>query len=289
MNQPRDTVVSVRLPAASVEVLDLLVRAGLAGSRSEAAAHLVALGIRSAGAWIEEARRLADRVHGLRRVIMGAVRAGDVDRVRSLLEHDPELANAADEEGESAVIAAVYARARDVAELLLARGARLTLHEAAAVGDVDRLRRLLEEQPDAVHDISHDGWTPLHLAAHFGHGEAVELLLAHGADLHARSRNELHNTALNAAVFGRRHEVVRLLLDRGADPNVRQRGGWTPLHRAAFLGDGAMVELLLQRGAAAEAQTDDGRTAEAIAREQGHASLADRLARPRRENVPAGD
>lgn len=278
MDAPRDTVVSVRLPAESVEILDLLVRAGLASSRSDAAARLVAIGIRSAEDWIRQARRLADQVDALRREMMAAVRAGDVSTVRELLARDPSLVDTTDERGESAVIAAVYGRAREIAELLLERGARLNVHEAAAVGDANRLRELLEANPQLVHAYSHDGWTPLHLAAHFGHRQAVELLLEDGADPRARSRNDLYNTPLNAAVFGRQVDVARLLLERGADVNARQKGGWTPLHRAAYLGDEAMVTMLLEAGADAGARTDDGRTAADIARSRGHTGLARRLA-----------
>ncbi|MEZ5139080.1 MAG: ankyrin repeat domain-containing protein [Acidimicrobiales bacterium] len=54
--------------------------------------------------------------------------------------------------------------------------------DAAALGDVDRLRTLLDEAPDAATAEAADGFTALHLAAWFGRPRCAELLLARGAD-----------------------------------------------------------------------------------------------------------
>jgi ankyrin repeat protein len=69
-----------------------------------------------------------------------------------------------------------------------------------------------------------------------------------------------------------------LLLARGADPNVKQAGGWTPLHSAAHQGDVEAVDLLLAHGADPHLRSDDGRDAAAMAAEAKHAALAARLA-----------
>ncbi|HEX7222533.1 MAG TPA: ankyrin repeat domain-containing protein [Candidatus Limnocylindrales bacterium] len=71
----------------------------------------------------------------------------------------------------------------------------------------------------------------------------------------------------------------RELLGAGADPNARQRHGYTPLHAAAENGNEAMVERLLDAGADPAAATDDGRTPADLARAGGHDKLASRLAR----------
>jgi ankyrin repeat protein len=54
--------------------------------------------------------------------------------------------------------------------------------------------------------------------------------------------------------------IVHLLLDRGADIEACQAGGVRALHAAAHRDDAAMVRLLLERGADPHASTDDGRT-----------------------------
>ena len=79
--------------------------------------------------------------------------------------------------------------------------------------------------------VSSDGWTPLHLAAFFGKGDAARLLLNKGASVTARSTNQMANTPLHAAAAGKHAEIVKLLLDHGANANARQHGGWAPCIR----------------------------------------------------------
>src|ERR1700674_1495218 len=65
----------------------------------------------------------------------------------------------------------------------------LTIHEAAAVGLGPRLEQLLAADPGAVNAWSPDGFQPLQLAAFFGRRQAVELLLARGAEVNSHARN----------------------------------------------------------------------------------------------------
>jgi len=176
------------------------------------------------------------------------------------------------------ILAAVYRRDRATADRLIAEGATPALYEAAALGDAPGIRALARAEPAAVGQRSPDGWPPLHLAAHFGHGEAVDTLLDARADVRARSDNHETNTALHAGLAGRADlRIVSRLLARGADVNARAAGGHTPLHIAAFRDDVALVNALLAHGARAEARNDDGQTALAIAEQQGHATVARRL------------
>jgi uncharacterized protein len=176
------------------------------------------------------------------------------------------------------ILTAVYrGRTEDLAALLAQRPV-LTLFEAAAVGDVEAVEAALTREPSALTGRSPDGWPALHLAAYFGRAEAVEALLAAGADVHALSDNEEGNTALHAALAGRRvPRIVMALLGRGAGANTRAGAGYTPLHIEAFHGDVAFIELLLAHGADAAARADDGRTAQAIAEEKGFVTAARRL------------
>ena len=178
----------------------------------------------------------------------------------------------------SPILAAVYRGDRAAVEGMLEEGATLTLCEAAAVGDAARIRQLLAADPGALGIPSPDGWPALHLAAYFGHGDAVDALLEARADVHARSTNSHGNTALHAAAAGRGDvRILSRLLARGADVNAVEPTGYRPLHLVAERGDVALLETLLAHGADATAQASDGKTALTVAEAHGHLLAARRL------------
>jgi ankyrin repeat protein len=207
-----------------------------------------------------------------------AVKSKDALRVRDLLEREPALAHATLPGGTTPALLAIYHRSVEVLEALLAAGTELSVFEAAAAGFTDRLREELRMQPDLVTARSQDGWTALHLAAHFGHTEAMQSLLDAGADVHARSTNGLANQPLHAAVAGGSAGAVALLLSRGADPSATQHGGWTPLQAAAQAGHLEVLRLLLEQGADPAARNAEGATALALA-ERHHRDAAVALLR----------
>lgn len=209
--------------------------------------------------------------------LMTAVTSNDVDAVRRVIAEDPAAANARGPAGESPLLAAIYRNA-DAIVALLAERRDLDLHEAAVLGDLERVRALLTEDRARVTSRSADGWTALHLAAFYGKRGVAELLLARGADLAALSSNQMANTPLHAALAGREDaDVVALLIARGADVNARGAMGYTPLHIAASRGNASLVERLLSSGAKAMARTEDGKTPALIATERGHDAVASRL------------
>lgn len=215
--------------------------------------------------------------------LLAAIRADDLDAVDRLLAADPERAGARDGEGLTPVIQARYWFKRGALDRLLAvRGDDLDIFEAAVTGRADLVRSHLARDPGLARAWSPDGYTALHYPAFFGGVDVAEALLAAGADIEAVSRNAMGARPLHSAAAGRHLDVSRLLIERGADVNASQHGGFVPLHQAAQHGDGELAEVLLAAGADRDARLDDGRTAADIALEAGHEGLADRLGGPSR-------
>jgi ankyrin repeat protein len=193
--------------------------------------------------------------------IFEAIAKGDLDRVQKLLAEDAELAGARDAQGLSAVTQARYHGHDDIVDALLDAEPELDVFEAAAVGRIERVRELIEIDPALVSAFSPDGFTPLHLAAFFGHPQIARLLVEHGADTHAVARNPMQVMPLHSAAAARQLEISKLLVDQGADVNAAQERGFTPLHEAAQNGDVKLTRLLLERGADRERAAEDGRRA----------------------------
>ena len=155
----------------------------------------------------------------------------------------------------SSILQARYEDREDDLATLLAGDPDLDVFEAAAVGRTDRLRELLDADPALAESWSADGFTPLHLAAYFGHADGVRVLLEHGAPVGAVARNDLGVQPLNSAaasqVTDARVAVARLLLDAGADPNAELPSGFRPLDAALQNADAELAELLRERGGVA--------------------------------------
>jgi ankyrin repeat protein len=156
----------------------------------------------------------------------------------------------------SDVLQAMYRGDRDEAERLAA-GRELDVFEAAALGQTNRVRVLLDEDASRANAFGDDGFHPLGLACFFGHVDAARLLLERGADVNALSRNEhIQTAAIHAATANdggtdeaTRYALVELVLEHGADPNLPQAGGFTALDAARQNGDARVERLLLDRGA----------------------------------------
>jgi ankyrin repeat protein len=202
-----------------------------------------------------------------------AIRAGDVERVRSLLAQDPALVNERNERGHTPVLIAQYHHKRDVVALLLAHNPTLDVFDACCVGRAARVAELLDANPALLNAYNSDGFFPLGLAAFFGHPETVTLLLGRGADVSQVARNPMKIQALHAGAAGGHMAVVKLLVDGGAPVDTAQQEGWTPLHAAAKLGDLEMARLLLANGGDSKRPNDKGVSPIGVAAERGDVSM----------------
>jgi ankyrin repeat protein len=140
------------------------------------------------------------------------------------------------------------------------KGPNTPLAQAAAGNDVAALRQLLDAGHKA--DEAGDSWTPLIWAARSGSIEAITLLLDSGADVNlpGTTGDDWDATPLQHAILERKPDVVRLLLDRGADPKRGGAGSQTPLVLAAGDTDPTIVKLLLAHGADPAVEDEDGAT-----------------------------
>lgn len=153
------------------------------------------------------------------------------------------------------LLEALYRGDREAVDELLGADPKLNVFEAAALGRVDRLRELLDEDPSRANAFGDDGFHPVGLALFFGQLEAARLLLDCGADVNALSTNEriqtagIHAAAAAAGDEARRYELVKLALEHGADPNLEQGGGFRAIDAARQNGDSRVEQLLLEHGA----------------------------------------
>ena len=253
-----------------------------------------------------------------RQQLFEAAKAGDLEVVKTLIETDSALVHAQyDSPYETPLhVAAAFGQV-EIVELLIARDAEVThsainptqtpLHVAwqrpdnmnvikvlvahgaatseilAAVylDDVEEVTSLLDADPELVHACDEAGMTPLHRAAENGQVEIVELLLARGADLEART-TDADQTALGRSYY--HEDVLEVLLAHGAtvdiftavnarkadyvadllrqDPSLTDARMWdmTPLHFAAMNDAPDMAGLLLANGADVNASGQQLRT-----------------------------
>ena len=156
---------------------------------------------------------------------------------------------------------------------LLKSQPQLDFFEACAVGDVEKIAASLQADPALLQGWHSLGWTGLHFAAFGGNVPAIKLLLERGAAVNARARNRFSNSPLQAAFLTGQYEAAKVLLQHGADANLRQAGGFAALHEAALSGRKDLVDLLLDHGAEIAARANDGRNAISEAERGKHTEL----------------
>lgn len=198
-------------------------------------------------------------VKAIDRQLIDAARQGDVATVQQLLAQGADV-HLQDERGVTALIAAAYGNHVPVAELLILAGADVNVQDdtqqsayliPTADGYLELLKLTLQAGADVHSTDSYNG-TGLIRAADRGHVEIIQELLK--TAINVNHVNRLGWTALLEAIIlgdgGPRHtEVVRLLVAAGADVNLADSQGVTPLAHARQQGYTVIVEILEQAGA----------------------------------------
>lgn len=233
-----------------------------------------------------------------------AIRERNLEKVRALLDASPELLHAGDERSNQPIHWAAMTRQIEVIDELLARGADINaarfdgarpiqltngdyhfrgwrdvtqdwpttpsevlahlrsrgaycdICTACHIGDLSRVRELLDQDPSLCNRVSEyvtyylGSGAPLKNAAARGHLDIVKLLLERGADPNLREEGIAPNGhALYSAVANGHHEIVKLLLEHGAHPNPEVESSADALSRAISNGDQPMIDLLCSHGA----------------------------------------
>ena len=135
---------------------------------------------------------------------------------------------------------------------------------AARTGDVNRTKILVKYASENCTEDDEHRDTPLMYAAANGHVEVLRVLLEGGAN--ADRSNADRRTALHFAAWNGELEVCRLLLDKGAKVDPVDEWRDTPLHDATLTGRLSVVKLLVERGAHVGVRKNDGQTASDVAR-----------------------
>ena len=201
------------------------------------------------------------------------IQTGNSAELDALLKANPKLAEIKTSHQVSPLMLCCYYKQSELSEIILRHVERITFFEAAALGKKDIVEEALRENPDLVHNFSDDGFAALGLAAYFGKEDMVRLLLLKGADPNVSSRNGFNVYPIHSAVAANYDMISKMLLEAGAEVNVVQQSGATPLHSAAHNGNIDLLIVLLEAGANVNAITEDGKTAADKAYEKGFVEI----------------
>ncbi|HTE31364.1 MAG TPA: ankyrin repeat domain-containing protein [Chryseolinea sp.] len=211
--------------------------------------------------------------------ILELIKSGDNQKLERGLKENPALASAKTEHGISLLQFAAYCRNKNAIDLLRAHIKEPDIFEAAAIGDLQTLKKHLKKSPDLLNAFAPDGFTCLGLSVYFGNANIVEYLISKGADVNIASNNAFKVAPIHSACAISDYNITELLLRSGANVNARQQQGITSLHSAAHNGQTKLAELLIDNGADINAKTDSGQTPLAMALEKNFAETADMLER----------
>jgi uncharacterized protein len=206
--------------------------------------------------------------------IIELIKTGKNDQLQQAIIDNPSLANQKNEQGISLLQFAAYCRNQFAVELLKKHKTELDIFEAASIGDKEKVTQLLEASPEQLNSFSPDGFTALGLASFFGQLPIVKLLLEKKANPNVPSNNPYKVTPLHSACAISQYEIIELLIRHGADVNAKQMQGVTPLHSAAHNGQTKIIKLLIENGADVNSKMENGQTPLVMANEKGFQETA---------------
>lgn len=198
----------------------------------------------------------------------------DAAQLLDCIRQNPDVLDQQDENGATGFMLLAYSGLPEVFREAVALKKNLSFHEAILAGKADLVEEFLAGKADLANNNASDGFTPLSLAAFFGHTDLAKLLLRHGADPNRAATNAMKVNALHAAVARENLDLCRYLLAHGADVNAVQMQNITPLHAAAHRGNMELTRLLVENGADLSIASESGDTALEFARRDGHAEVA---------------
>src|SRR3546814_12796942 len=133
---------------------------------------------------------------------------------------------------------------------------------------------MAENNPDALEEISDHGFTPLGMATHFGNEDIVRFLLEKGADPNAHSKTGYNVYPLHAAIGSGFDGIAKILIEAGGEVNVLQTSSTSPLTHAAQLGTNDLLIFLLAKGEPVDINNEIGKCESELANDKGHTEIA---------------
>ncbi|MFD0767068.1 ankyrin repeat domain-containing protein [Mucilaginibacter lutimaris] len=201
----------------------------------------------------------------------------DTAALEALLARNPELAGEKTSLNVSPLMLSCYYNKPDVTRLLLKYTHGLSLFEAAAADRFDDVAYQIATHPERIDFYADDGFTALGLACYFGRYDIARYLVLKGADVNRPSDNGFNVYPLHSAIAGNFTSTATMLIENGADVNVKQQKGSTPLHFAAQNGNLELIILLLEKGARVDIRMEGGKLPSDLAREKGFDEIAEIL------------
>jgi ankyrin repeat protein len=203
-----------------------------------------------------------------------AAAAGDLDRVRRLLDSSPQLLESEDTAGWDALSHAAWDGRHEIHEYLLQQGAEGNLFTEAALGPWESFRQRLDTNPIGVDSRDpRKKATALIWAVRTGNQAGCELLLLRGADISVRDSQA--NSVIHHAVLTGRLDLINALISAGADVEAANERGQTALHLAAAGDSFEACRLLLDGGAVVDRADGSGNTPLHVAAERGNLELCE--------------
>jgi ankyrin repeat protein len=203
-----------------------------------------------------------------------AVNEDDGKTIQQITNAKPELANARGQNNLPLLMNAIYQRKTAVVETLRAAGAEPDVFAAAALGDLDRLQTLAKRWSGYLNIFARDGFTPLQLACYFNQENAALWLIEQGANVNAVAKNTMKIAPIHATATHGNLTILRALLEKGAEVNAEQEGGYTAVHQAAHRNNVPMAQLLLTFGADPHQPDVKGQSAPQLAKVEGNDEVA---------------